>query len=198
MHVQELSFGKIGSRKPALDVSVDCIFYYYLSKELQISAFYRVRFCKTQKRRSFRFILLPTRCDTIDYKWNDRVVEMVRERCELDHALSWLSTLGGAFSALGDYFANCALIAGKISVNQLKLALRLGDPTIAARCRLFFSLSLIQQQRFKLARYIIHEEYKNAKKSVLVDERLVKMCRGIWSKLQYEHSIHKSRKKSQL
>lgn len=26
---------------------------------------------------------------------------MVRERCELDHALSWLSTLGGAFSALG-------------------------------------------------------------------------------------------------
>lgn len=52
--------------------------------------------------------------------------DLVRERCEVDHALSWLSTLGGAFSALGDYFEACADTAGKISVHQLKLALRLG------------------------------------------------------------------------
>lgn len=122
-------------------------------------------------------------------------MEMVRERCELDHALSWLSTLGGAFSALGDYFDNCAEIAGKISVNQLKLALRLGDPTIASRCRLFYSLSLIQQKRFKLAKYIIYHEYKTAKNATVTDERLVKMCVGIWSKLQYEHTIRRNRKK---
>lgn len=51
---------------------------------------------------------------------------MVKERCEVDHAFSWLSTLGGAFSALGDYFENCAETAGKISIQQLQLAFRLG------------------------------------------------------------------------
>lgn len=44
----------------------------------------------------------------------------------MDHAFSWLSTLGGAFSALGDYFENCAETAGKISIQQLQLAFRLG------------------------------------------------------------------------
>lgn len=29
------------------------------------------------------------------------------EKRELDSALAWLSTLGGAFSALGDDFENC-------------------------------------------------------------------------------------------
>lgn len=29
------------------------------------------------------------------------------EKVELDHLLSWLSTLGGAFSALGDSKTNC-------------------------------------------------------------------------------------------
>lgn len=120
---------------------------------------------------------------------------MIRERCELDHALSWLSTLGGAFSALGDYFSNCALIAGKISVHQLQLALRLDDPTIVTRCRLYFSLSLIQQQHFELARRIILEEYAKAKSATVVDGRLVNMCRGIWAKLQYEYALSTRRRR---
>lgn len=120
---------------------------------------------------------------------------MLRERCELDHALSWLSTLGGAFSALGDYFSNCALMAGKISVHQLQLALRLNDPNIVTRCRLYFSLSLIQRKYFQLARRIIEEEYLKAKTDVVVDERLVNMCKGIWAKLQYEYSLHRRKRK---
>ncbi|KAG5897845.1 hypothetical protein JTB14_011843 [Gonioctena quinquepunctata] len=116
---------------------------------------------------------------------------MVRERCELDNTLSWLSTLGGAFSALGDYFPNCAHTAGKISFHQLNLAHRLGDPNIAARCRLYSSLSLIQQKRFKLAEAIILREYHNAKSASIVDKRLLNMCKGIWSKLQYEHQLFK-------
>lgn len=35
---------------------------------------------------------------------------MVMERMEIDHAMSWLSTLGGAFSALGDQFVHCVSI----------------------------------------------------------------------------------------
>lgn len=120
---------------------------------------------------------------------------MVRERCELDHALSWLSTLGGAFSALGDYYKNCALIAGKISIKQLQLAMRLNDPNIVTRCRLYFSLSLIQRKYFKLAKKIIVEEYVNAKNAIVVDERIINMCKGIWAKLQYENELNKSRRK---
>lgn len=32
---------------------------------------------------------------------------MAIERREVDHAMSWLSTLGGAFSALGEEFQHC-------------------------------------------------------------------------------------------
>lgn len=129
------------------------------------------------------------------YCRNDRIDYLVRERCELEHVLSWLSTLGGAFSALGDYFLNCAEVAGNISINQLKLAFRLGDPTVMARCRLFISLSLIQRCYFKLAKSIIYTEYINAKKSNVIDVRLLNMCKGIWCKLKYEYENYKNCKR---
>lgn len=126
---------------------------------------------------------------------NYRMNYLAREKCELDYALSWLSTLGGAFSALGDYSLNCAEIAGKISRHQLNLALRLKDPMIVNRCKLYYSLSLIQRGRFKLARLIIENEYHKAKGKIIIDTRLIKMCLGIWSKLQYEYQLTKQRKK---
>lgn len=33
--------------------------------------------------------------------------DLCHEKRELDSALAWLSTLGGAFSALGDNFKHC-------------------------------------------------------------------------------------------
>lgn len=123
---------------------------------------------------------------------NDRLTYLVREKCELEHALSWLSTLGGAFSALGDYYANCAETAGRISFNQFRLAMRLQDPAVMTRCRLYLGLSLVQRREFQTARRIIRYEYDRAKSVNVVDERLLKMCKGIWSKLQYEHQIAKS------
>lgn len=177
--------------------SIDSMLVHYIVKEFGISEFYRSSFvnyylCAVQ---NLLIILSLTQRDLIDYRWNDRVYCMIRERCELDHALSWLSTLGGAFSALGDYYENCAEMAGKISVRQLELALRLDDPNIVTRCRLYFSLSLIQRHYFKLAKRIVYEEFSKAKSSVVVDERLVKMCKGIWSKLQYEHEVYRKSKK---
>lgn len=112
---------------------------------------------------------------------------MIRERCELDHALSWLSTLGGAFSALGDYFPSCAETAGKISLYQFRLALRMGDPLIESRCKLYFSLSLIQKKKYRWAKKIILEEFNKAKSSCVIDVKLLNMCKGIWAKLQYEY-----------
>ncbi|KAL3271259.1 hypothetical protein HHI36_021750 [Cryptolaemus montrouzieri] len=170
-------------------------FVHYLLKELKRSEHYRSKFIKNMQnylkdKSCLEIYLQPATKDLLDYSWNDRVYVMVREKSELDHALSWLSTLGGAFSALGDYFEKCAETAAKISINQLKLAIRLGDPQIAARCRLYFALSLIQRKRFKLAREIIYREYNEGLNAVVVDIRLLRMCKGIWAKLQYEHSLY--------
>lgn len=45
------------------------------------------------------YIILISRCQ--------RITSLVMERSELDSAMSWLSTLGGAYSALGDQFSYC-------------------------------------------------------------------------------------------
>lgn len=103
--------------------------------------------------------------------------------------MSWLSTLGGAFSALGDYFQKQSEIAGKISMQQMKLAMRLGDPSIISRCLLYLSISLIQKHKFKLAKRIVRSQFEFANQND--DVRLRKMCLGIWSKLQYTHLITK-------
>lgn len=84
------------------DFDLDGVFVHYLMKELKNCNFYRKCFVRNWVY-SLKFKLKATQCDLIDYNWNNRVYGMVRERCELDHALSWLSTLGGAFSALGEY-----------------------------------------------------------------------------------------------
>lgn len=47
---------------------------------------------------------VPSRCR------GERAAHMALERCEVDHAMSWLSTLGGAFSALGEQFQHCVSI----------------------------------------------------------------------------------------
>lgn len=88
-------------------VDVDSVFVHYLMKELFLSDLYRTHFIqnftKKHKIELLKLYLLPTKYNLIDYNWNERVYQLVRERCELDHTLSWLSTLGGAFSALGKF-----------------------------------------------------------------------------------------------
>jgi Domain of unknown function (DUF4807) len=112
---------------------------------------------------------------------------LIWEQLEIDHMMSWLSTLGGAFSALGDYFEDRANIAGKISIQQMKLAFRLGDPGLISRCLLYFSIALIQKQRFRAAQRIIRSQYEFALHHD--DTRLIKSCLGIWSKLKWEHKV---------
>lgn len=79
-------------------------------------------------------------------------------------------------------------MAARISRQQLKLACKLGDPRIAARCRLYFALSLIQQKRLKAARYLVENVFHDAVTFYVADTRLKRMCFGIWTKLQFEWS----------
>ncbi|CAD6208985.1 GSCOCG00010797001-RA-CDS [Cotesia congregata] len=129
----------------------------------------------------------------LDYIWNEIITSMVLERREISYAMSWLSTLGGAFSAMGDQFCHCAKIAGKISIHQFKLAMRLGDPSVIACCKLYVCLSLIQQEKYDWPKIIIPRIYKYSKTSK--DENLGRMCQGIWAKLKYCYSLNKKKKK---
>lgn len=129
----------------------------------------------------------------LDYEWNERMTRMAMERREVDHAMSWLSTLGGAFSALGEEFQYCAKMAGRISVKQFELALRLGDPLLVARCKLYAALSLIQQGQLEIPKKIVRNIYRFSIKQN--DVRLQNMCHGIWAKLKYCHTLRKERRK---
>lgn len=130
----------------------------------------------------------------LDYKWNERITQMAIERREVDHAMSWLSTLGGAFSALGEEFQHCAEMAGKISIKQFELALRVRDPFLIARCKLYTALSLIQQGQLNKPKRMVRCIYKFSINQN--DIRLQNMCQGIWAKLKYCYRIQKKRHKT--
>uniref|UniRef100_A0A182J4F0 Uncharacterized protein n=1 Tax=Anopheles atroparvus TaxID=41427 RepID=A0A182J4F0_ANOAO len=115
---------------------------------------------------------------------------MLWELLELTELMAWLSTLGGAFSALGDYQQACAETAGKISIHQMKLAFRLGDPALVARCQLYLAISLIQKAEFAAAKQIVQRVYRSEKKKPDPETRLLNMCQGIWAKLRYEYDLH--------
>lgn len=85
------------------------------------------------------------------------------------------------------HFALQAQVAGKISVQQLNLGMRLGDPYLQSRCKLFYSISLIQVGHLRAAKYIIRQQYCFAIKERDKDIRLLRMCKGIWLRLQYEY-----------
>lgn len=131
----------------------------------------------------------------IDFAWNERLERLVIERRELDNAMSWLSTLGGAFSALGEEFKHCAEIAGRISVQQFSIALRLGDPVTVARCKLYFALSLVQTGRLGPASRIVEQQYHLALSAPVLDTRLISICLGIWAKLKYEYHKRRTERK---
>lgn len=87
-------------------------------------------------------------------------------------------------------------MAGKISVRQFELAMRLDNPLLVARCKLYAALSLIQCGHFTTPKYMIQRIYKFALREK--DERLQNMCQGVWAKLQYSYKQYKQHKKSML
>jgi len=134
--------------------------------------------------------------EILDPVWNFRIVCMLNERRELENTMAWLSTLGGAFSSLGDYYIHCAETAGKISCRQMQLALKLGDPATVSRCKIYLSISCLQRGNTVLARRIIREQYKFATSlpDNVRDFRLVNMCLGVWARLQYMRQLKRTKR----
>lgn len=134
-----------------------------------------------------RLFLEPPDHEIIDYAWNDRMLKLAWTRVEIENAFSWLSTLGGAYSALGDYFEHCAEEAGRISIRQYKLSKLLGDEALAARSRLYLAIALAQKGRLHTARHIVRTTNQFA--ILTLDKRLHRMCLGVWAKLKYMKSL---------
>lgn len=63
-------------------------------------------------------------------------------------------------------------MAGRISSAQLKLAVRLGDPIMRARCYLYLALSLAQQGYLKKAKHIVRTVKKH-------QPCLTNICQGV-------------------
>jgi hypothetical protein len=136
------------------------------------------------------------RAEVLDSAWNWRIVCMINERRELEFTMAWLSTLGGAFSSLGDYYVQCAETAGKISCRQMKIALRLGDPITVSRCKVYLAISCLQRGYTVLARRIVRAQYKFATSlpENQRDSRLVNMCLGVWARLQYMRHLKRTKR----
>lgn len=113
----------------------------------------------------------------------------LHQRLAVDCALCWLSTLGGAFSNLGEQFEDAALLAGLISRRQMRLALRLADVVVQAKCQLWLATSLMQRAQLRpaarLLRRAFHQARHGALRNCLEGDKVAVMTRGLWSKLRY-------------
>lgn len=139
-------------------------------------------------------------CLEPDIRWSKRLVVELVEYVQLQDVMAWLSTLGGAYSAMGDHLCSYSEKAGQISKHQLLVALRLGNPILAAQCKVFAAFSLIQRGQLKLAAKIIREQYALATSDgVGRDGKLISSCKAAWHKIQYmkkqkkiDHEVVKS------
>lgn len=182
--------------KSKFDKCLKCVsngyFYYLFVNELLNSDVYRTNVINNMYRLSeshesedvlLKLNLNPPQNEIIDYLWNDKLLRLVWSRIEIENAFSWLSTLGGAYSALGDTFQYCAEEAGRIAIRQYKLSCMLGDKSLAARSKVYTALSHSQKGNLKIARHIIRNVAAFARESN--DVRLLRMCQGVWAKLKY-------------
>ncbi|XP_033646822.1 uncharacterized protein LOC117306328 [Asterias rubens] len=127
-----------------------------------------------------------------DIRWSHRMLPQWMQRLQMEESFSWLSTLGGAYSSLGDNMYNCALEAGRVALRQLYLAERMEDPILKARCLLYIALSLMQRGKLFRAKQLVRQQFKFATSRLQCsDSRLVNMCRGIWHHLRHHYAKRK-------
>ncbi|XP_068623815.1 uncharacterized protein [Battus philenor] len=184
------------SRAKKIKLGVNALFFQPFVKECLLSHNFRANVVRNiyqtcqiphYKTVFLKLILEPSDKEIIDYAWNDRLLYLIWLRVEIENAFSWLSTLGGAYSALGDYFEHCAEKAGKISWRQYKLSKLLGDEGLAERSRLYSAIAHAQKGKLKLARYIVREVASFARQTQ--NKQLNRMCQGVWAKLKYLRTL---------
>uniref|UniRef100_A0A8R1DUL8 Uncharacterized protein n=1 Tax=Caenorhabditis japonica TaxID=281687 RepID=A0A8R1DUL8_CAEJA len=118
-----------------------------------------------------------------DFAWDRRVKYLYRYMLDLEKFMWNLSTLGGAYSAMGDFDKNYAKIAAKITAQQISLAKKYGDPNILARCLLYTALAEGQMGRLTQAVLIVRA-VKHWAKQNRNSEIVERCCEGVYQKLR--------------
>lgn len=138
------------------------------------------------------FVIYAVPQPPIHIAWYRRIVALINEFIHVYEVMAWLSTLGGAYSAMGDYCDRAKGVAKQISAKQLQLAARLGDPTQVCRCWIFLAMSAIQHGQLRLSRQILTYQWRFVHTTEgQRDPRLKNMILGVWSRLVYERKLRK-------
>jgi len=136
----------------------------------------------------------------LDYTGANIAKIVIMEMIELEDALHWLSTLGGAFSNLGEHNPQFAMKAGTNAMKQLMVAMKSGDKTVVVKCWLFMGQSLLQQGQFCEAARMLRMVWRICHVpplSLLTStSKLLNMCRGIWARLKHERQKTRSMEKA--
>uniref|UniRef100_A0A6G1SAF9 Microtubule-associated protein RP/EB family member 1 n=1 Tax=Aceria tosichella TaxID=561515 RepID=A0A6G1SAF9_9ACAR len=92
----------------------------------------------------------------LDLAWSRRIHVLVGNKAKLMESFSWLSTVGGGFSSLGERDCRFSARAGALSLGQqLRLAELLGDERLKVMCHLFAALAALQlDNKFITLNYI--------------------------------------------
>ncbi|CAB4039528.1 Hypothetical predicted protein [Paramuricea clavata] len=121
-----------------------------------------------------------------EIRWSIRILCEMLEQLQLEAVFAWLSTLGGAHSALGDYFNKNAEVAWELSLKQLYIAIKIGEPALAAHCKLFMSISLMQRGHYSAASKIIRSVSRSiVNDKRLQERRLINCCKAAKVRLKY-------------
>eukprot|EP00035_Acanthoeca_spectabilis_P038799 m.56319 g.56319 ORF g.56319 m.56319 type:complete len:201 (+) comp9297_c0_seq1:92-694(+) len=96
---------------------------------------------------------------------------------QLRVASLWFSTLGGAYSALGDTRISYSRKALELAALQLRLGTTLGDDTLVSKCRLYIAWSQIQGGNFTEAEKVVAREERRALPTgSRPDPQVIQMC----------------------
>lgn len=122
----------------------------------------------------------------LDSCWERRLKHLFRYMLDLEKLMWNLSTLGGAYSAMGDFDTNYAITAAKITAHQITLARKYGDPVILARCYLYTALAEAQlghlSQAVNVVRAVRHWAKQNPNTEIVQ-----RCCEGVYQKLRAIH-----------
>lgn len=131
-------------------------------------------------------LLVKNPPQNLDFSWERRMKHLFRHMLDLEKLMWNLSTLGGAYSAMGDFDTDYAKTAMKITTHQISLAKMYGDPVILARCYLYTALAEAQLGHLSLAVSIVRAVRHWAKQNSNT-EIVLKCCEGVYQKLRAIH-----------
>ena len=126
----------------------------------------------------------------IDRIWNGYITRILNIRMATCEILAALSTLGGAFSCLGESGdINAAQTAGCIALQQLILSRRIEDPNLIIRCYIYQVYSLCQRglrkKAIKLIRQVIYPYLQRLVNQNSVENAVKKMYIAACHKVRY-------------